>query len=1148
MIFNRKVNKLKAITLIIFLLFSTFLTGMMNPMPVKADIGTITSISGPQGHSLALKSDGTVLAWGDNYYGALGNGSTQDDITPNQVVGLQNVLSIAAGYMNSFALRQDGTLWAWGNRYGLLPKQIDSLTDVKAVAANGNYTSARYQVIVLKNDGTVWAWGSNWIQEVSGDTITQELTPVQVPSLTNVVAIAAGSTHALALKSDGTVWAWGDNSYGKLGDGTNTWQNTPVQVTGLTGIVSIAAGYQHSMALRNDGTVWSWGENNAGQLGDGTTTNRAVPVQIKDLTNISNISCGVDHSLALKSDGSVFAWGDNTSGELGNGSQTQSLVPILVTGLSEVKQVNAGERSSFALKQDGTVWSWGDNSFLRLGIGIGSNQSVPVRNLADQSPFPPSVSNVYPNENAQDYNNKDKITIKMSTTVDPSTVNSSNIVLVDGGGNTVTASLTMSDPDTIILTPKIPLNFNMPYTVKVDQLKDLNGLLMSGGTSSQFKILPYRGMFSAPLAAGGFHTLTLYQGSVLAWGENTYGQLGNSTTIRHYTPMSVQNLNNVVNLAAGTFFSAALKYDGTVWTWGRNNFNQLGDGTAQNRTVPVQVQGLSNIMVISAGDSHMLALRDDGTVWAWGNNTKGQLGDGSKINQNKPVQVKGLTEIIAIAAGGNHSLALKADGTLWGWGDNAEGEIGDGTTDERDTPVQVKGITGITEIAAGFSYSSALKSDGTVWVWGDNKYGEGGTASADSTYLTAPTRVVGLNDIKEIRAGSTFGLALDFQNNLWSWGNNSFDELAANVNSNSSLTPVQVKNLSEVSAFAGGFGHGVAMSSSKIMGWGYNQFGQVGNGLTEHIPLPEESLINNEPVFYRLSGADRYATAIQVSQEAWDYGSNAVVLARADNFPDALAGTPLASALNAPILLTDSQTLTPQTQQEIERLNPKSIFILGGSGAISDGIETNLSQNYNVIRLGGSDRYSTAAKIASYLQAKGLCVQGKAVVAYGENFPDALAVSSLAAYQHIPIVLTEKDTLPSPTADVLNQLGVNQTIVVGGTGVVSEKVASQLLGVTRYSGSDRYQTAIQIAQGMGADSSTIFVATGNNFPDALAGSVFAAKTNSPIILVDNQVSPDIETYLSKIRGQNKEGFILGGSGVVSDDAVNDFLNILFPNG
>ena len=205
--------------------------------------------------------------------------------------------------------------------------------------------------------------------------------------------------------------------------------------------------------------------------------------------------------------------------------------------------------------------------------------------------------------------------------------------------------------------------------------------------------------------------------TLTAWGYNYFGQLGDgSYGHNRTTPVEVSNLGGaeLKAIAAGSSHSLALKADGTVLAWGDNTSGQLGDGTNDKSTIPVQVEDpndlsgfLSGVNAIAVGWSHSLALKDDGTVWAWGENRSGQLGNGSTTNSNTPVQVSDLDGVKAVAAGWGHSLALKDDGTVWAWGDNQLGQLSDGTNANSSTPVQVSNLDGVQAIAAGSDHSLA---------------------------------------------------------------------------------------------------------------------------------------------------------------------------------------------------------------------------------------------------------------------------------------------------------------------------------------------------------------------------------------------------------------------------------------------------------
>ena len=383
-------NRLLVLALILMLILALTGCGIGPSSPA------ISAIAAGAMHSLALKSDGTVWAWGDNGLGELGNGTTTASSTPVEITSLTGVTAIAAGYFYSLALKSDGTVWAWGyNVYGQLgngttadssnPVQVSTstgaLTGVIAIAAGYRHSLA------LKSDGTVWAWGFNGFGQLGDGTTTASHNAVQASLLTGASACSVGFSHSLVLKSDETVWALGYNDCGQLGDGTTTQSDSPVQVlsasTGaLTGVVAIKAGYDHNLALKSDGTVWAWGYNVSGQLGNGTRvdSNKAVVVCTSTgvLLGVSSIAAGEYHNLALKN-GTVWAWGFNTDGELGNGTRTSSSNAVEVSSLTGVSAIAAGDFHSLALKSDGTVWAWGDNEYGQLGDGTTADSTTPVQ-------------------------------------------------------------------------------------------------------------------------------------------------------------------------------------------------------------------------------------------------------------------------------------------------------------------------------------------------------------------------------------------------------------------------------------------------------------------------------------------------------------------------------------------------------------------------------------------------------------------------------------------------------------------------------------------------------------------------------------------------------------------------------------------------
>jgi hypothetical protein len=244
-------------------------------------------------YNVALMKNGTVYEWYMKFDGISGNTLINFQLELQQIMGLSDITAISAGGQHALALRSDGTVWAWGlngpgalgddtTDYRSVPVQVRDPNDPSGYLHNVTAIAAGkwdYFSLALKSDGTVWAWGSNYYGELNGThDMEAHPCPVQVPNLQNIVAISAGDTHCLALKKDGTVWAWGYNSFGELGVNASGPFSPPVLVPNLNDVIAVSAGYSTSFALRKSGTVLAWGYNAHGELGDGTTEHQIFPV------------------------------------------------------------------------------------------------------------------------------------------------------------------------------------------------------------------------------------------------------------------------------------------------------------------------------------------------------------------------------------------------------------------------------------------------------------------------------------------------------------------------------------------------------------------------------------------------------------------------------------------------------------------------------------------------------------------------------------------------------------------------------------------------------------------------------------------------------------------------------------------------------
>jgi len=290
----------------------------------------------------------------------------------------------------------------------------------------------------------------------------------------------------------------------------------------------------------------------------------------------------------------------------------------------------------------------------------------------------------------------------------------------------------------------------------------------------------------------------------------------------------------------------------------------------------------------------------------------------------------------------------------------------------------------------------------------------------------------------------------------------------------------------------------------------------------------------------RLAGSDRYATAAAISRFQFAGGAPTVFIATGASFPDALAGAPAAAKAGGPVLLTARDGLPAETATEIARLRPSTIVVLGGSGVVSDHVVNQLSSLAgSVVRWSGANRFETAAAISAQSFAPGVPV---AYLATGRTFPDALSGGAVAGRMAGPILLVDSNAVPAATAAELARLVPARIEVLGGTSVISEGVRLAVDqyttgSVTRLAGADRYGTSVQISQSAYASSDSVFIATGTNYPDGLAGGPVAALMPGPLLLVSSTQLPSVvRTELQRL-GPNRV-FVLGGTGVVSSTVVD----------
>jgi alpha-tubulin suppressor-like RCC1 family protein len=359
----------------------------------------------------------------------------------------------------------------------------------------------------LFTEGNTWLWGNNTNGQLGDNTSAHKSSPVQtVCGGTNWKTVAGGQFHTAAIKTDGTLWMCGYNNGGELGDNTTVRKSSPVQtVAGGTNWKTVACDAGLIAAIKTDGTLWTWGRNTYGQLGDNTRTNRSSPVQtVCGGTNWKTVACDGFHATAIKTDGTLWKWGYNIYGQLGDGTIADKSSPVqTVAGGTNWKTVAAGYNHTAAIKTDGTLWTWGWNTYGQLGDNTTAHKSSPVQTVA-------------------------------------------------------------------------------------------------GGTNWK------------QVAAGVDHTAAIKtDGTLWTWGRGNFGQIGDNTSaVNRSSPVqTVCGGANWKTVACGGYHTAAIKTDGTLWLWGQENYGQLGDSTPTNKSSPVQtLTGGTNWKQVTAGRYHTIAI------------------------------------------------------------------------------------------------------------------------------------------------------------------------------------------------------------------------------------------------------------------------------------------------------------------------------------------------------------------------------------------------------------------------------------------------------------------------------------------------------------------------------------------------------------
>lgn len=589
----------------------------------------------------AAESDitvGTVKCWGDNAYGQLGDGTTVDRATPVDVVDLAGgVQALAGGELHTCALTADGAVKCWGsneagevgdgtNIMRTTPTLVVGIdTKVKAITANG----------VRFTRWSPWAWGR----------------------------------HTCALTTGGGVKCWGINTFGQLGDGTTTLHNTPVDVAGLrSGVLAISAGMDHTCAVTTGGGIKCWGSNDDGQLGIGTaTTSSPLPVDVANLpAGARTIAAGWGYTCAILADARAMCWGGNAYNRLGGSDPTVQLFPTSTPGLGVTTQaVSAGEFHTCVVERasggaNGGAYCWGINTTNELGDNTATSRFVPA-------PVSGLGTNVQ--------------TITAGRWRSCATTATGAAWCWGREAGAVPAEMvSLGSVRSFAIGDMHACALTSSGGVKCWGA-NWYGQLGDGTTDDRSAPVDVVGLTRGVKAiSGGSYSgcaLTT-NGGVKCWGNIAGRTQAEGQTAYSTTPVDIYGLTSGVQAIAGNYYhTCALTTSGGVKCWGINTFGQLGDGTTIDQGPSVDVIGLANgVQAISVGYEHSCALMQGGDVMCWGANNRGQLGNGSTADAPTPQRTFHLSGTAqAISAGFAHTCAI-TNGSLKCWGDNTGGQLG----------------------------------------------------------------------------------------------------------------------------------------------------------------------------------------------------------------------------------------------------------------------------------------------------------------------------------------------------------------------------------------------------------------------------------------------------------------------------------------
>jgi len=862
-------------------------------------------------HAAAIKTDGTLWIWGSGTDGRLGNGYTTSVSTPiTTFTGGTDWKQVSAGYIQTAAIKTDGTLWTWGNNFdGQLGRLFGTTIAVPTIISKNwadtatgvaeelyTFSGGKTHSAGIKTDGTLWTWGNNAYgltasgQLGIGAGTTERSTPTTTfAGGSTWKQVSVGYYHTAAIKTDGTLWTWGNGGSGRLGNNLTANRSTPVTTfAGGTTWKQVACGSFHTAAIKTDGTLWTWGQGSYGALGDATIINKNTPVTtFAGGTTWKNVSAGNNATAAIKTDGTLWTWGSNINGEAGInisvGGNTKSTPVTTFAGGTNWSQVSCGILTKAAIKTDGTLWTWGYSGSGRLGNGIiTGNRSTPVTTFAGGTNWKQVACGNGFNAAVKTDGTLWTWGIGSNGRLGTNNTTSTSTPVTTFAGGTTWKQVAAGDTHTIALrddgTTKELFSFG----------NNIRGQLGSA-VSQNFpgQVFSYTNNWKQVCSGGRFMAAIKTDGTLWTWGNSYQVQLGTNSTTNVSTPVTTfAGGTTWKQVSCSMTYTAAIKTDGTLWTWGNGNSGRLGNGGLTTRSTPVTTfAGGTNWSQVSCGMdllfAHTAAVKTDGTLWTWGNNNFGP-GDGGKLGNNSPLDTStpvttfaGGTNWKQVSAGGQHTIALSDDTVnkrLFVFGSNTRSALGVRITVL--TPVTTfSGGTTWKQVSCGTNATAAVKTDGTLWTWGNSSQSQLGTNNTTNA-STPVTTFAGGTTWKQVACGGNHTAAIKTDGTLWTWGYNNSAQLGTNDTTTKSTPVTTFAGGTNWKQVAGGFKHTTAIKTDgTLWTWGYNVYGQLGDNTLGSKLTPITTFAGGTN-WKQVAGGSKHTAAIKTDGTLWTWGYN----------------------------------------------------------------------------------------------------------------------------------------------------------------------------------------------------------------------------------------------------------------------------------